>query len=85
MSAYIVIEGTVRDKDALGGNGSQATQSIKEFGGEVLAFGPWDLIFGERPFHNGMIVRFPARRSISEYGWQALRTGQHDIHGLRRV
>ena len=59
MSAYIVIEGTVRDKEALGRYGSQATALIKEFGGEVLAFGPWKLIFGEGAYHNGMIVRFP--------------------------
>jgi len=59
MSAYIVIEGTVRDKEALGRYGSQATSSIKESGGEVLAFGPWELIFGEGAYHNGMIVRFP--------------------------
>ena len=59
MSAYLVIEGTPRDKKALGRYGSQATSLIKEFGGEVLAFGPWELVFGERAYHNGMIVRFP--------------------------
>jgi len=59
MSAYIVVEGTVRDKEALGRYGPEATLSIKEFGGEVLAFGPWKLIFGESAYHNGMIVRFP--------------------------
>ena len=59
MSAYIVVEGTPRDKEALGRYGSQATPLIKEFGGEVLAFGPWNLLFGESAYHNGMIVRFP--------------------------
>ena len=58
MSAYIVVEGIVRDKEALGRYGSQAIPSIKQFGGEILAFGPWELIFGEGAFHNGMIVRF---------------------------
>jgi hypothetical protein len=58
MSAYIVVEGTVRDKEALGRYGSEAIPSIKQFGGEVLAFGPWELIFGEAAYHNGMIVRF---------------------------
>jgi uncharacterized protein (DUF1330 family) len=58
MSAYIVVEGTPRDKEALGRYGSQATALIKEFGGEVLAFGPWELIFGEVAYQNGMIVRF---------------------------
>jgi uncharacterized protein (DUF1330 family) len=59
VSAYIVVEGTVRDKEALGRYGAQATSSIKEFGGEVLAFGPWEMLFGERAYENGMIVRFP--------------------------
>ena len=58
MSGYIVIEGTVRDKEALGRYGSQATPLIKEFGGEVRAFGPWELISGEGAYQNGMIVRF---------------------------
>jgi len=61
MSAYIVVEGTVRDKDALGRYSCLATPLIKESGGEVLAFGPWELIFGEGAYHNGMIVRFPDR------------------------
>jgi uncharacterized protein (DUF1330 family) len=59
MTAYLVIEGTPRDKEALGHYGSQAIPLIKQFGGEVLAFGPWELIFGEGAYHNGMIVRFP--------------------------
>ena len=59
MSAYIVVEGTPRDKEALGRYGPPATASIKEFAGEVLAFGPWELIFGEGAYQNGMIVRFP--------------------------
>jgi uncharacterized protein (DUF1330 family) len=59
VSAYIVVEGTVRDKEALGRYGSQATSLIKEFGGEVLAFGPWEMLFGEHAYQNGMIVRFP--------------------------
>ena len=61
MSAYIVIEGTPRDKEALDSYGSQAILLIKQFGGEVLAFGPWELLFGEGAYHNGMIVRFPDR------------------------
>jgi uncharacterized protein (DUF1330 family) len=59
MSAYLVVEGTPRDKDALGRYGSRAIPLIKQFGGEVLASGPWELIFGEGAYHNGMIVRFP--------------------------
>jgi uncharacterized protein (DUF1330 family) len=59
MSAFIVIEGVVRDKDALADYGSQATPLIKQFGGEFLAFGPWEVIYGEPAYQNGMIIRFP--------------------------
>ena len=60
MSAYIIIEGTARDEEALGRYGSVAAPLIKEFGGEVLACKPLELmIFGERAYHNGLIVRFP--------------------------
>ena len=62
MSAYIIIEGTARDQEALDRYGSLAAPLLEEFGGEVLAFKPWELmIFGERAYHNGMIVRFPDR------------------------
>ena len=59
MSAYIVVEGVVRDNEALVRYGSQATSLIKQFGGEILAFGPWEVIYGEAAYHNGMIIRFP--------------------------
>jgi uncharacterized protein (DUF1330 family) len=38
--------------------GPQAIASIKQSGGEVLAFGPWELVVGEAAYHNCMIVRF---------------------------
>jgi len=58
MTTYVIVEATVRDKEALGRYGPQAIASIRQSGGEVLAFGPWELIFGEGAYHNGMIVRF---------------------------
>ena len=58
MTTYVIVEATVRDKEALGRYGPQAISSIRQSGGEVLAFGPWELIFGEGAYHNGMIVRF---------------------------
>jgi len=32
---------------------------VKQFGGEFLAFGPWEVIYGEAAYHNGMIICFP--------------------------
>jgi uncharacterized protein (DUF1330 family) len=59
MSAYLVIEATVRDREALDRYASQAIPLIRQFGGEVIAFGPWESLFGEPAYDNGMIVRFP--------------------------
>jgi uncharacterized protein (DUF1330 family) len=82
MSAYIVIEGTVRDKEALARYGAQATPTFKEFGGEILAFGPWELIFGEAAFDNGMIVRFADREAA--LAWYNSPTYQA-LHAIRDV
>ena len=59
MSAYLVIEATVRDREALDRYASQAIPMIRQFGGEVIVLAPWELLFGEPAFDNGMIVRFP--------------------------
>jgi uncharacterized protein (DUF1330 family) len=67
MSAYVVVEGTPRDKEALGRYASQAIPSIKTFGGEVIVFGPWQLLFGEAAYHNGMIIRFPDKAAALEW------------------
>ena len=58
MSAYIVVEATVRDMEARDRYGSQASVVLKQFGAEVVAFGPWHLLSGERGHDAGMIIRF---------------------------
>jgi uncharacterized protein (DUF1330 family) len=59
MSAYLVIEATVRDREALDRYASQAIPMIRQFRGEVIVLAPWELLFGEPAYDNGMIVRFP--------------------------
>jgi uncharacterized protein (DUF1330 family) len=59
MSAYLVIEATVRDREALDRYASQAIPMSRQFGGEVIVLAPWELLFGEPAYENGMIVRFP--------------------------
>ncbi len=56
MSAYVVVEASVRDPEARDRYGSQIGPVLKQFGGEILAFGPWQLLFGEPAYHNGMII-----------------------------
>jgi uncharacterized protein (DUF1330 family) len=58
MSAYLVIEATVRDR-ALDRYASQAIPMIRQFRGEVIVLAPSELLFGEPAYDNGMIVRFP--------------------------
>lgn len=58
MSAYIVVEATVRDLEARDRYGAQASVVLKQFGAEVVAFGPWHLLSGEHGHDAGMIIRF---------------------------
>ena len=84
MSAYLVIEATVRDREALDRYASQAIPLIRQFGGEVIVFGPWELLFGERaydwhdcPFsgqgHRFGMVQFADLSSSSGYSRRGLR------------
>jgi uncharacterized protein (DUF1330 family) len=59
MSAYVIVEASVRDKKARELYSSQLGPILRKFGGEVLAVGPWLSLFGEPAFENGMVVRFP--------------------------
>ena len=58
MAAYGVVEATVRDEASRDRYGSQVGPTLREFGGEILAFGPWQMLFGDPAYNNGMIVRF---------------------------
>ncbi|MEH2480097.1 uncharacterized protein (DUF1330 family) [Nitrobacteraceae bacterium AZCC 2146] len=59
MSAYVIVEASVRDKAARDRYSSQVGPTLRKFDGEVLAVGPWQALFGEPAFENGMVVRFP--------------------------
>jgi uncharacterized protein (DUF1330 family) len=63
MTAYVIVEATVRDEASRDRYGSQVGPILREFGGEILAFGPWQMLFGEPAFKNGMIIRFPDRET----------------------
>jgi NAD(P)-dependent dehydrogenase (short-subunit alcohol dehydrogenase family) len=47
MSAYVIVEATVRDTEARERYSSQVGPILRKFGGEVLAAGPWLSLFGE--------------------------------------
>ena len=58
MSAYVVVEATVRNLEARDRYGSQANAMLKQFGAEVVTFGPWQVLCGEPGHDIGMIIRF---------------------------
>jgi uncharacterized protein (DUF1330 family) len=59
MSAYVIVEATVLDEESRRRYASQAQPILREFGAEVIAFGPWQVLSGDPAFNNGMIIRFP--------------------------
>lgn len=58
MSAYVVVEATVRNLEARDRYGSQANAVLKQFGAEVVTFGSWQLLCGDPGHDIGMIIRF---------------------------
>jgi uncharacterized protein (DUF1330 family) len=60
MSAYVVVEFTVKDPDVYRERYSAAAgQTAKEHGGEVLAAGGWEILHGDGSLTSGALVRFP--------------------------
>ena len=60
MSAYVIIEFTVKDPDVVREKYSpNAGQTAKEHGGEVLANSNWETRHGDPMLSSGAIIRFP--------------------------
>jgi uncharacterized protein (DUF1330 family) len=60
MSAYVVVEFTVKDPDVVREKyGPNAAQTVKEYGGEVLANSNWEILHGDPMLSSGAIMRFP--------------------------
>ncbi|MGO8892477.1 MAG: DUF1330 domain-containing protein, partial [Streptosporangiaceae bacterium] len=61
MSAYVIVEFTVKDPDVVREKYSpNAAQTVKEHGGEVLAANvDWEILYGDPLFRSGVLIRFP--------------------------
>jgi uncharacterized protein (DUF1330 family) len=55
MSAYVVVELTVKDPAAKDRYSASALPILKQFGGEFIAGGTWNVLTGEPAFTNGAI------------------------------
>ena len=68
MSAYVVVEFTVKVPDVYREKYSAiAGRTAKAHGGEVLAAGSWEILYGDPTLSSGAIVRFPDLESA--VGW----------------
>ncbi|WP_319411315.1 DUF1330 domain-containing protein [uncultured Cohaesibacter sp.] len=67
MSAYVVVELTVKNAVAKDLYSAAAGPIIREFGGEFIAGGAWSALAGVQGHPQGAIIRFPNRDSA--LGW----------------
>ena len=68
MSAYVIVEFTVKDPDVYREKYSlNAGRTAKEHGGEVLANSNWEILHGDSMLSSGAIVRFPDHEAA--VGW----------------
>ena len=66
MSAYVVVEFTVKDPEMYREKYAPiAGQTAKEHGGEVIAAGNWEVLHGDGSLTSGALVRFPTVRRPS--------------------
>jgi uncharacterized protein (DUF1330 family) len=64
MSAYLIVEFAVKDPDAYREKYAPlAGQTAKEHGGEVVAAGNWDVLYGDGSLGSGALVRFADREA----------------------
>lgn len=67
MSAYVVVELTVKNPEAKDRYSAAALPVLKEFGGEFIAGGAWDILTGEPSFSNGAIIKFADRETATAW------------------
>ena len=68
MSAYVIVEFTVKDPDVYREKYSpNAGQTAKEYGGEVLANGNWEILHGGCLLTSGAIMRFTDHEAAIEW------------------
>jgi uncharacterized protein (DUF1330 family) len=65
MSAYVVVEFTVKDPDVYREEyAPNAGRTAKEYGGEALANANWEILHGDGSLTSGALMRFPNRETV---------------------
>ncbi len=64
MSAYVIVEFTVKDPEIYREKyGPIAGRTAKEYGGEALANGNWEILHGDGSLTSGALMRFADRET----------------------
>jgi len=64
MSAYVIVEFTVKDPDLYREKyAAPAGKTAIEHGAQVLAAGSWEILDGETGLSSGVVVQFPDHES----------------------
>jgi uncharacterized protein (DUF1330 family) len=63
MSAFIIMETTVRNIEARDRYTVLAEATLKDFGGIVLTAGTLTTLFGDNDFREGRVLQFPDKNS----------------------
>ena len=68
MDAYVVVAFTVKDPDVYGEKYAPiAGRTAKAHGGEVIAAGNWEVLYGDGSLTSGALVRFTDRETALEW------------------
>ncbi|HWF50117.1 MAG TPA: DUF1330 domain-containing protein [Solirubrobacteraceae bacterium] len=68
MSAYLIVEFTVKDPDVYREKyAANAGGTAKEYGAEALAAGNWEILHGDGSLTSGALMRFPDRESVIKW------------------
>ncbi len=68
MSAYVIVEFTVKDPDVYREKYAPiAGQTAKEHRGEVIAAGNWEVLHGDGSLTSGALVRFTDRETALKW------------------
>ncbi len=68
MSAYLIVEFTVKDPELYREQyAAKAGKTAKEYGAEPLANGNWELLHGDGSLTSGALMRFPDHEAAIEW------------------
>jgi uncharacterized protein (DUF1330 family) len=68
MSAYLIVEFTVKDPELYREQyASKAGQMAKQYGAEPLAAGTWETLHGDGSLTSGALMRFPDHDTVIKW------------------